>query len=709
MKQKSLIMMLTSLLLIFSITTLNNITQESNQNSKLTNKQEINNNLYTIENIEIGNNYENNFSGAIINNGQNDVLYMWGDNSYGKLGVGSDETKILSPTPVDINGNGDPYDEGQLKNLSLGSQHTGIVVDGSDEDTLYCWGYNQDGQIGIPTTNGYIFNEPQEIASRDYIEQLSFYEFNSAAIVNQNGSDQLYTWGSNRFGQIGNGTLGGYVDTPKKINVNNNGTKQITNLSNNGYTMSVSVQIDNDFDQLYSWGTNNYGQLGTGNKDATLTPLPIDIDYDGSYGDEGKITQLSGDIYSQAVVVSWYGVVDTLYTVGENNYGQLGIGRKSDYETVYKKANLNLQTNSHITDLDLGFYGSSSVVVDNTSLYTWGLGANGQLGIVPTMTEGIFDFSVSTPTLVDTSTIVSDNNRITDLTTGGRSLMIIVDDGLNQTIYGCGDNQDNILNLKTTTVTSCWRLTTAVLGSYNPEINNESVSIIENNSTSITINYNFKMNGAIPTSVDLYLDDVLQTTDSTPTVIDDYLTGSFIINDLMPSIEYKVSLVIKITRPEINLIESFQVDTILTSDGVVVNYPSLTISQSTTIPSTETTATFATSINYGNDSANKLWTISNYLIYDENNQLIESKDIVINNDESFTIINLEPGTTYQNWTVKTTWSSPNEVNNYKTTTIIPDFSTSVINELNNNYYLFLIYGVVITILIIFLVFIFIRF
>ena len=64
---------------------------------------------------------------------------MWGDNGYGKLGLG-DTTNRSSPTQV-----------GSLTNwaaIASGNQDTVAV---KTDGTLWCWGRNNDGQAGDGT------------------------------------------------------------------------------------------------------------------------------------------------------------------------------------------------------------------------------------------------------------------------------------------------------------------------------------------------------------------------------------------------------------------------------------------------------------------------------------------------------------------------------------------------------------------------------
>ena len=79
---------------------------------------------------------------AILRGTSAGKIFCWGANEYGQLGLG-DNTDRSSPTFVEIPGYG--YD---AKILRVGSAHACAVMDDSTGDQLYCWGYNSRGQLG---------------------------------------------------------------------------------------------------------------------------------------------------------------------------------------------------------------------------------------------------------------------------------------------------------------------------------------------------------------------------------------------------------------------------------------------------------------------------------------------------------------------------------------------------------------------------------
>lgn len=119
--------------------------------------------------------------------------YCWGYNLYGDVGDGT-TTQRSVPTPV----------AGGLHftALRVGFEHTcGLVAGG----TAYCWGYNETGAIGDGTSSHR--STPTPVAGGLKFHSVSIGDFHGCGITKiVGGTNDIYCWGDNRAGQLGDGT-----------------------------------------------------------------------------------------------------------------------------------------------------------------------------------------------------------------------------------------------------------------------------------------------------------------------------------------------------------------------------------------------------------------------------------------------------------------------------------------------------------------------
>ena len=353
----------------------------------------------TIKQVSLGRYH----SAAITNDGTNDHLYTWGANNDGQLGLGTTDEKN-TPQEVDINGNGKLGDEGTIKQVSLGHDHSAaITTDNKGKDHLYTWGRSESGELGLGTKD--YQTTPQEVdingngklGDEGTIKQVSLGWYHSSVITNDGKNDHLYTWGWNWSGQLGLGEVG-YQTTPQEVNIIENGT--IKQASIGGFNSAV-ITNDGKNDHLYIWGNNNYGQLGLGITESKNTPQEVDINGNGKLGDEGTLNQVSiGGQHSSVITTDDEGN-DHLYTWGRNSSGQLGLGVQTIHlQFIPQEVDINgngwTGDEGTIKQVFLGDFYSAVITNDGTNdhLYTWGNNNYGQLGL------GTKDYQI-TPQEVD--------------------------------------------------------------------------------------------------------------------------------------------------------------------------------------------------------------------------------------------------------------------------------------------------------------------
>jgi alpha-tubulin suppressor-like RCC1 family protein len=186
---------------------------------------------------------------------QNGKLYAWGGNTFGQLGVGTEDSHI----PLKVND-----DTNWAVVTACGTHNLAIKNDG----TLYAWGNNGNGQLGDSTTVEK--DTPVKIGLAANWSAVVGGYYHSAALRNDG---TLWTWGSNEYGQLGDGTGG-------DLNHDSNIPKQIVAAdtwigvySGAQYTLGIKLGING----LWAWGNNNYSQLGDGGVADRLVPNPVSI------------------------------------------------------------------------------------------------------------------------------------------------------------------------------------------------------------------------------------------------------------------------------------------------------------------------------------------------------------------------------------------------------------------------------------------------
>ena len=182
-------------------------------------------------------------------------LWASGNNNVGQLGDGTTNNKSR---PIQI----EP--EKKFKEIAAGEKHS-LAID--EDGKLWSWGNNEQGQLG----NNSITNSSKPIKVQ-IEEGLTFKSIVAGRInsmaIDENGN--LWTWGENTYGQLGNGT-----NTNKRIPVK---IKEETRFKKVVLPINISevhcLAIDED-DNLWGWGNNAWGQVGDGTKTMRTSPTSI--------------------------------------------------------------------------------------------------------------------------------------------------------------------------------------------------------------------------------------------------------------------------------------------------------------------------------------------------------------------------------------------------------------------------------------------------
>ena len=242
------------------------------------------------------------------------TVYTWGRNEYGQLGNGVTATN--SPVPVAVKTAGTPMDGKTIIQIHAGYEHSlALASDG----TVYAWGRNNSGQLGKnDATDTHIPAAVQTLGTPmagKVIVQLAAGNSQSMALASDG---TVYTWGWNQYGQLGNGTT---TNSRIPVAVVTTGTplagKTISQIAaGNAHALAMT-----DDGAIYSWGWNQYGQLG--NNSTINSSLPVIVKTTGTPLAGKMITQIASGGSPNSLVLA---NDDTMYTWGWGQHGQLGNG-----------------------------------------------------------------------------------------------------------------------------------------------------------------------------------------------------------------------------------------------------------------------------------------------------------------------------------------------------------------------------------------------
>ena len=196
------------------------------------------------------------------------TLWTWGMNQYGSLGVG-DSDKRSSPTQV--SGTGWKKADMANSNGMIGLKYNG---------ELYCWGRNEFGELGQNQSSSGLSqsNEPVQVPGT-WVDCAK----TSSAMIGIKSDGTMWSWGSNHSGTLGQNQTAGEgvkLSSPTQIGTNTNWTQCWCNYQ--------CCFANTSPGQMYSWGNNEYGQLGQSDTSTKKQPESVGsagagvVDVDGS-------------------------------------------------------------------------------------------------------------------------------------------------------------------------------------------------------------------------------------------------------------------------------------------------------------------------------------------------------------------------------------------------------------------------------------------
>jgi alpha-tubulin suppressor-like RCC1 family protein len=201
-------------------------------------------------------------------------LFGWGNNSKGQLGsIGS---HLFEPVEISTTSTIASQNDPTFITVSAGDDYFCAISNAGSErgikyGKLYCAGNNNYGQLGVSNASPYV-NGLMQVGTTNYIS-VSAGKSHACAITKDK---KVECWGNNNFGQVGSDpSLHSFFSYPQKIKSSNSKLEFNTKLGFEAvFASDASTCVIDQQKRLFCFGDNTFGQIGGDPKDGTLA-IPL--------------------------------------------------------------------------------------------------------------------------------------------------------------------------------------------------------------------------------------------------------------------------------------------------------------------------------------------------------------------------------------------------------------------------------------------------
>jgi alpha-tubulin suppressor-like RCC1 family protein len=317
-------------------------------------------------------------------------IYTWGDNEKGQLGNNSINP---STTPINISEHFSWLEEETVVSLHAELRNSFLLT---SEGRVYGWGNHDDLLLG---SNEYTTAQltPIDITSNlngnffvgEKINELCFNGNGNHAFLITN-LDNVYAWGRNKYGQLGNDSQ---IDVAAPVRITNQFGLQTgetirkiiramgdQEIYNNAYSTSIALTNQG---RLFIWGSwrskyvqSNASLLIKSTNENQLTPRLVNSEFSFAIGE----TIIDVDAFAfHALALTSLG---NIYSWGFSNIGALGTGGEENeerYQNTPVKLTTSLSPNDKYVQISAGYF-HNLALTENNLVYAWGFNQYGEVG-----------------------------------------------------------------------------------------------------------------------------------------------------------------------------------------------------------------------------------------------------------------------------------------------------------------------------------------
>ncbi len=290
------------------------------------------------------------------------TVWCWGVNEKGETGNGAPSK--VEPVPKEVTGLG-----ADVVELAAGAAHTCAR---KSDGAVFCWGANTIGQLGRGAPSMFEASALQVSRLGDGVVEIAAGIYHTCARKND---DTIWCWGANGEGQLGDGTgqgqrCGATMCRAAPVEVKRTWAEGVVQIaSGSDHTCARTVG-----GVLWCWGLDERWQLGA----AAGTPralcgravcrnAPAQV---AGLGGAAKKVGAGGwhtcAVRTDGVLLCW----------GKNNFGEVGDGTQGDATPRPSQVKALGDT---VVDVSAGFAHTCAIRNDRT-LWCWGMNGSGQTG-----------------------------------------------------------------------------------------------------------------------------------------------------------------------------------------------------------------------------------------------------------------------------------------------------------------------------------------
>src|SRR3989454_251269 len=295
------------------------------------------------------------------------TVQCWGRNNFGQLGNG-DGSLTSSSVPVAVRG------LTTATRVVTGDAHTCALL---GDGTVQCWGVGDSGQRGDGTFNN-ISTVPAAVVGITGAVAVAARGYHSCALL---GDGTVWCWGRNSDGQLGVTPSGSQCPTTpgffcSSTPVRAAGITSAAGVIAGGYH-TCALFGDGT---AQCWGRNYDGQLGDGTATSSSTPVRVG-------GITGAVAVSAGVLHTCALLSDW--TVKCWGAVGPgNDFGQLGNGATTGSSTPVTVTGTGMawtSSNGAVATIDAG--GRATAVSAGTATITATDGSGGSASTTLTVRD----------------------------------------------------------------------------------------------------------------------------------------------------------------------------------------------------------------------------------------------------------------------------------------------------------------------------------